>query len=425
MGNKRRVVITGVGVVSPNGVGKEACWENMINGVSAIHRVTEFDMSQFNSKIAAQVLDFDPIQLGLSHDEAVRMDRYVQFAMVAAAEAIEDSGLDLNSVNRERMGVSLANAICGTKWMEEEFALVTDSGKNPIDPTIVRPDLYDASMFNTPSSEISARYGLKGVCNTISTGCTAGTDSVAFSYETILDGDSDIMITGASEAPICPMTFGCFDTVNVMSNSNDDPAKASRPFDLNRNGFVISEGAGLLVIEELEHAKARGAKIYAEIIGYGTTCNAYHMTDLPPEGDAKAACIRLALDDAGIKPEQIDYINGHGSSTKQNDVFETNAYKMVFGDYAYKIPISSLKSMIGHPLAAANGIELVVASLIFERNILPPTINQETPDPQCDLDYVPNVKREKVVNYMLKTSSGFSGIHSAMVLKRFENEGQK
>ena len=412
---KRRVVVTGIGVISPNGVGKEACWDGMINGRSAIRRVTEFDVSMFNTKIAAQVRDFDPLKQGLTRAEAVRMDRYVQFAVCAAKEAIEDSGLDLKKVNRERMGVSLANAICGTKYMEEEFALVTDSGKNPIDPTIVRPDLYDASMFNTPSSEIAAKYGLMGVCNTISTGCTAGTDAVGFSLESILDGDVDVMVTGASEAPITPITFGAFDTVNVLSALNDDPAKASRPFDAKRNGFVISEGCGILVVEELEHAKKRGAKIYCEIIGFGTTCNAFHMTDLPPEGDAKAACIRLALEDAGVKPTDIDYINAHGSSTRQNDVFETNAYKMVFGDYAYKIPISSLKSMIGHPLAAANGIELAIGSLIFERNILPPTINQENPDPQCDLDYIPNVARKKKINCMLKTSSGFSGIHSAMV----------
>ena len=418
---KRRVVVTGVGVVSPNGIGKEACWEGMTQGRSAIKRVTEFDVSMFNTQIAAQVRDFDPVKCGLSEDEAIRCDRYVQFALAAAKEAIEDSGLDLNGINRERMGVSLANAICGTKYMEEEFALVTDSGKNPIDPTIVRPDLYDASMFNTPSSEISAKYGLQGVCNTISTGCTAGTDSVGFSFEAISDGDVDIMVTGASEAPITPITFGAFDTVNVLSPLNDPPEKASRPFDAGRKGFVISEGAGLLVVEELEHAKKRGAKIYCEIIGFGTTCNAYHMTDLPPEGHAKAECIKIALDDANVKPEEIDYINGHGSSTRQNDVFETNAYKMVFGDYAYKIPISSLKSMIGHPLAGANGIELAVGSLIFERNLLPPTINQEDPDPQCDLDYVPNIAREKKVNCMLKTSSGFSGIHSAMVLKRFDN----
>ncbi len=416
----RRVVVTGVGVVAPNGIGKEACWKGMTNGVSAVRRVTEFDVSMFNTKIAAQVRDFDPIKEGLSKEDALRMDRYVQFAMVTAREALEDSGLDLSKVQKERMGVSLANAICGTKYMEEEFALVTDSGKAPIDPTIVRPDLYDASMFNTPSSEIAAKYGLKGICNTISTGCTAGTDSVGFSFEAIKNGEADVMITGASEAPITPITFGAFDTVNVLSVHNDMPEKASRPFDAKRNGFVISEGAGLLVVEELEHAKARGARIYCEIIGYGTTCNAFHMTDLPPDGTPKADSIRLALKDAEIKPEDVDYINGHGSSTRQNDVFETNAYKMALGNHAYKVPITSLKSMIGHPLAAANGVELTMCALTFERDLLPPTINQEEKDPECDLDYVPNTAREKKVNIMLKTSSGFSGIHSAMVLKRFD-----
>jgi beta-ketoacyl-acyl-carrier-protein synthase II len=417
--NRRRVVVTGVGIVSPNGIGKEACYKNMIAGVSAVKRVTEFDVSMFNTKIAAQVRDFDPVKLGLSWDEAIRMDRFVQFAMVAAKMALEDSGIDLNKINRERIGVSLANAICGTKYLEEEFALVTDSGKSPIDPSIVRPHLYDAAMFNTPSSEISAKYHLNGICNTISTGCTAGTDSIGFSYEAIQDGDADIMITGASEAPITPITFGAFDTVNVLSVHNDEPEKASRPFDAKRNGFVISEGAGLLMVEELEHAQKRGARIYCEIVGFGTTNNAFHMTDLPPEGDAKASCIRLALADAKVNPTDIDYINAHGSSTRQNDVFETNAYKMVFKDFAYKVPISSVKSMIGHPLAGANGIELALSSLIFERNILPPTINQEFKDPQCDLDYIPNKAREKRINTLLKTSSGFSGIHSAMVMKRF------
>jgi len=417
----RRVVVTGMGVVSPNGIGKEACWDGMVNGKSAIRLVTEFDVSMFNTRIAAQVRDFDPIKGGLTNDEALRMDRYVQFAMVAARQAIEDSSLNLDAVDKERMGVSLANAICGTKYMEEEFALVTDSGKNPIDPTIVRPDLYDASMFNTPSSEITAKYGLKGICNTISTGCTAGTDSVGFSYEAIQDGEADIMVTGASEAPITPITFGAFDTVNVLSTHNDEPEMASRPFDLTRNGFVISEGAGILVIEELEHALKRGARIYCEILGYGTTCNAFHMTDLPPDGEPKAESIKLALKAANVKPEQIQYINGHGSSTKQNDIFETNAYKMIFGDYAYKVPISSFKSMIGHPLAGANGVELAVGAVIFERDLLPPTINYRTPDPQCDLDYCVNEARQKHINYMLKTSSGFSGIHSAMVLKRFQD----
>lgn len=304
--------------------------------------------------------------------------------------------------------------------MEEEFALVTDSGKNPINPALVRPDLYDAAMFNTPSSELSAKYGLHAVCNTISTGCTAGTDSVGFAMEAIADGEADVMICGASEAPITPITFGAFDTVNVLSVHNAEPSKASRPFDNKRNGFVISEGAGVLICESLEHALNRGARIYAEVVGFGTTCNAYHMTDLPPEGDAMADSITLAMDDAGIMAEDIDYISAHGSSTRQNDVFETSAYKMALGKQAYNIPISSVKSMIGHPLAGANGIELALSSLMFERNMLPPTINQEEADPLCDLNYIPNQAIAKKVDCILKTSSGFSGIHSAMVLKRYK-----
>ena len=417
---KRRVVITGLGVISPNGIGKDKCYEAMINGVSAIRRVTDFDVSQFNTKIAAQAKEFDPIKLGLTEEEVKRMDRYVQFAVVAADMALKDSALDLSKIDKRRMGITLANAICGTKYMEEEFLRVTNQGKDPIDPTIVRPDLYDASMFNTPSSEISARYGLKGICNTVSTGCTAGSDSLGYSFEVIKDGKVDIMVTGAAEAPITPITFGAFDVVNVLSVHNDCPEKASRPFDAKRNGFVISEACGILILEELEYALARGADIYAEVLGFGTTCNAYHMTDLPSDGVPMEKSIRLALTDAGIKPEDIDYINAHGSSTQQNDVFETNAYKSVFGEYAKQVPISSLKSMIGHPLAAANAVELVVSSMIFKKNILPPTINQEDPDPRCDLDYIPNKSREKKVKYILKTSSGFSGIHSSLVLKRWE-----
>jgi beta-ketoacyl-acyl-carrier-protein synthase II len=420
MNKRRRVVVTGVGIVSPNGIGNDACYKGMMAGVSAVRLVTEFDVSIFNSRIAAQVRDFDPVKLGLTWEEAMRMDRYVQFAMVSARMALEDSKLNLNKVDRDRMGVSLANAICGTKYMEEEFALVTDNGTKPIDPSLVRHDLYDAAMFNTPSSEISAKYGLHGVCNTISTGCTAGTDSVGFAFESIASGDVDIMITGSSEAPITPITFGAFDTVNAMSISNEFPEQASCPFDLRRNGFIISEGAGLLIVEELEHALKRGARIYCEITGFGTTCNAYHMTDLPAEGEAMSDCIVLALKDANIKPSEISYINAHGSSTKQNDVFETNAYKMSLGEYAYKIPISSVKSMIGHPLAGANGIELALSSLIFERGVLPPTINQKKADPDCDLDYIPNEARQMKIDSILKTSSGFSGIHSAMVLERFD-----
>jgi beta-ketoacyl-acyl-carrier-protein synthase II len=417
--SKRRVVITGIGVISPNGIGKENVWQAMSSGKSGVRLVDGFDVSVFNTKIAAEVRDFDPFKFGLTHDEVMRMDRYVQFGVVAGKMAIEDSGLDFSKVNPERAGVCLANAICGTKYMEEEFALVTDDGKNPIDPSKVRPDLYDAAMFNTPSIEISAKYGFKGICNTLSTGCTAGTDSIGFGLETIQDGEQDIMVCGAAEAPITPITFGAFDVVNVLSCHNDNPEAASRPFDNKRDGFVLSEGAGILILEELSHALSRKARIYCEVLGFGTSCNAFHMTDLPADGLAMVNCINLALKDSGMSPRQIDYINAHGSSTRMNDIFETNAYKMVFGDYAYKLPISSLKSMIGHPLAAANAIEMTVCAMIFQRDLLPPTINQEEKDPLCDLDYIPNTARRKRVNTILKTSSGFSGIHSSLVLKRF------
>jgi len=417
--NKRRVVITGIGVVSPNGIGKDNVWKGMSGGISGVKRVDGFDVSIFNTKIAAEVRDFDPFKLGLTHDEAMRMDRYVQFGVVAGDMAIKDSSLNLSKENPEKIGVCLANAICGTKYMEEEFALVTDNGKKPIDPRKVRKDLYDAAMFNTPSIEISARYGFKGICDTLSTGCTAGTDSLGFGLETIQDGEHDVMVCGAAEAPITPITFGAFDVVNVLSARNDEPEKASRPFDKKRDGFVLSEGSGILVLEELNHALKRGAHIYAEVLGFGTSCNAFHMTDLPADGQAMANCINLALKDAEMKPKEIEYISAHGSSTRMNDIFETNAYKMVFGDYAYKMPISSLKSMIGHPLAAANAVELTVCSMIFEKNILPPTINQEEKDPLCDLDYIPNQARSQKVNTILKTSSGFSGIHSSLILRRY------
>ncbi len=416
---KRRVAITGIGVISPNGIGKDNVYQAMTNGKSAVRLVDNFDVSAFNTRIAAEARDFDPFKLGLTHQEAVRMDRYVQFAVVAAQMALKDSGLDFSKENPERIGVCLANAICGTKYMEEEFVLVTDNGKNPIDPLKVRPDLYDAAMFNTPSIEISSKYGFKGICNTLSTGCTAGTDSLGFALEAIQDGEQEIIVAGAAEAPITPITFGAFDVVNVLSARNDRPEAASRPFDNKRDGFVLSEGAGILILEELNHALKRNARIYCEVTGFGTSCNAFHMTDLPADGTAMANCINLAIKDAQLEPQSIDYINAHGSSTRMNDIFETSAYKMVFGDYAYKIPMSSLKSMIGHPLAAANAIELAVCCMIFQNNIIPPTINQEEKDPLCDLDYIPNQARAKKVNTILKTSSGFSGIHSALVMRRY------
>lgn len=416
----KRVVVTGLGVISPSGIGIKEFWGNISGGLSAVKKVTNFDVAQFNSQIAAQVEEFVPQQFGLSAEEAQRMDRYVQFAVAAAKMAVEDAALDFSRMDKKRIGVILANAISGTRYMEEEFVRVTHNGQKPIDPRLVRPDLYDASMFNTPSSEISNLWKLNGVCTTVSTGCTAGTDSVGLSFEMIQDGTLDIVITGASEAPITPITFGAFDVINVLSVHNDEPAKASRPFDGKRNGFIIAEGCGILILEELEHAMRRRAPIYAEVLGYGTCNNAFHMTDLPADGEAMAECIQLALADAGITPDKIEYINAHGSSTQQNDVFETAAYKKVFQDYAYQIPISSLKSMFGHPLAAANAVELVACALIFKHDFLPPTINQEVPDPRCDLDYIPNTGRTEKVEHILKTSSGFSGLHSSLILKRRE-----
>ncbi len=417
---RRRVVVSGVGIISPIGIGKEAFWKGMISGTSAVERITDFDTSALKTKIAAQVKDFDPYAFGLTEEDVHRMDRYVQFAICGTKMAIEDAALAIDRIDRERAGVCLANAICVTNYMEEEFVRVTNGGREAIDPGKVRADLYDASMFNTPSTEISAYFGLKGVSATLSTGCTAGTDAVGFAYECIQDGDADLMIAGASEAPITPITFASFDVINALSTRNDDPQRASRPFDRERDGFIVSEACGILIVEELRHALARGAHIYCEIAGFGTSCNAYHMTDLPPDGEALLHSIRLAMDEGRLSPGDIDYINAHGSSTPQNDVFETNAYKSFFGKRAYQIPLSSIKSMMGHPLAAANSVELGACALIFERDVLPPTINYEVPDPACDLDYIPNVCREKRVNAILKTSSGFSGIHSSMVLERWD-----
>jgi beta-ketoacyl-acyl-carrier-protein synthase II len=416
----RRVVITGIGVISAAGEDKDTFYNNLIAGKPFIERVENFDVSLFVSKIASQDLAFDPLKFSIK--DHGRMDRYVQFAIASAKQAVEDAKIDFKRIDARRCGVILANAICGTRFMEEEFLLVTDWGKKLIDPRKGRPYLYDAAMFNTPSSEISAIYHTQGLNCTVSTGCTAATDSLGFSFELIREGRQDVIIAGGSEAPVCPITFGAFDVVNVLAKNNDEPHKASRPFDNKRNGFVISEGAGILVLEELGHAKKRGAHIYGELIGYGTSCNAFHMTDLPEDGEAMERCIKDAIKDAGIKNEDIDYINTHGSSTRQNDIFETNAYKAVFGDYAYKLPISSVKSMIGHPLAAANAVESVLCAMIFEKGYLPPTINQEEPDPKCDLDYIPNVKRQYTPNYILKTSSGFSGIHSSIIFKSWRNK---
>ena len=415
--NRRRVVITGIGVIAPGGIGKEPFWTSMTEGRSQTRLIESFDTSEFLSKVAAEVRGFSPAEYGISHEESVSMDRYLLFALAGARMAVDDAGLDLSKLDRERCGVALANAICGTKWMEEEFLRVTENGHAPIDPSLASPYLYDASIFNSPANYVAARYGLQGGACVLSTGCTAGTDSVAYAYESIMMGDNDVMVTGASEAPITPIALAAFDVIKALSKHNTEPESASRPFDKTRNGFVLSEGCGVLILEEYEHARNRGADIYAEVAGFGSTSNAYHMTDLPPDGDALARSITIAMDEAGLNPEDIDYVSSHGSSTEQNDVFETNALKKSLGGHAYKVPVSSIKSMIGHPLSAANSIELALGALVIKRGVIPPTINYSNPDPACDLDYVPNAARDKRVRTLLKTSSGFSGIHSSLVLK--------
>lgn len=413
----RRVVITGLGIIAPGGIGKEEFWSSMVDGRSQTGLIRGFDTGGFISKVAAEVRGFDPGGFGMTPGEAAGMDRYLQFAIAGAKLAVEDSGIDFENAGRERSGVCLANAICGTKWMEEEFLRVTDGGKGPIDPALASRYLYDASIFNSPANFIAARYGLQGGACVLSTGCTAGTDSVAYAYENIQLGLADVMVTGASEAPITPIALAAFDVIKALSKHNDEPEAASRPFEKTRNGFVLAEGSGVLVLEEYGHAKRRGAHIYAEIAGFGSTSNAYHMTDLPADGDALARSIKLAMVEARIGPGDVDYINSHGSSTEQNDIFETSAVKTALGGDAYRVPISSIKSMIGHPLSAANSIEIAVGAMVIERGVIPPTINYRRPDPQCDLDYVPNAAREKKVDVLIKTSSGFSGIHSTLVLK--------
>ncbi len=415
--NGRRVVITGIGVIAPGGIGASPFWDAMVGGRSQTALIDSFDTADFLSKVAAEVRGFEPGAFGISADEAAGMDRYLQFALAGAKMAVEDSGIGFGSIDRTRCGVTMANAICGTKWMEEEFLRVTDNGKAPIDPSLASPYLYDASIFNSPSNFIAARYGLMGGACTLSTGCTAGTDSVAYGFESIRLGELEVVVAGAAEAPITPIALAAFDVIKALSKHNSEPAAASRPFDATRNGFVLSEGCGMVILEEYEHARRRGARIYAEVAGFGSTSNAYHMTDLPPDGDALARSITLAMEDAGVNPEDVDYINSHGSSTEQNDVFETNAIKTALGNQAYKVPVSAIKSMIGHPLAAANSIELALAAMVVEKGVIPPTINYDNPDPECDLDYVPNEARDVRVRTLMKTSSGFSGIHSSLVMK--------
>jgi act minimal PKS ketosynthase (KS/KS alpha) len=414
----RRAAITGVSVVSAGGVGREGFWELITSGRTATRRISFFDASAYRSQIAAEA-DFTPEEAGISSDEAERMDRAAQFAVFCTREALADSDLDGSSPAPERMGVSIGSALGSITRMEEEYVAVSNSGHDHlVDHTAASPHLYGYFHPSQIAAEVAWAAGAEGPATVVSTGCTSGLDSVGYASELIRDGAADVMIAGATEAPITPICLACFDVIKATSNRNDTPETASRPFDASRNGFVLGEGCAVFVLEEADRAKARGAHVYGEIGGYATRSNAYHMTALKPDGREMAESIRVALAQANLEPPEVMYINAHGSGTKQNDRHETAAFKLALGDHAYRVPVSSIKSMIGHSLGAIGSIEIAACALAIDRGVVPPTANLHEPDPECDLDYVPLTAREHETDVALTVGSGFGGFQSAMVLAR-------
>lgn len=414
----RRTVVTGVGVIAPGGVGREAFWETITAGRTATRKITFFDPSGFRSQIAAEA-DFDPLAAGLTPEETERMDRYIQFAVVAADEAIRESGIDLDAIDRDRLGVTLGSAVGGTMYLENGYVAVSDHGKEwLVDPDKAWPFLYQAIVPSSLASEVALKFGAHGPSTVMSTGCTSGIDAIGYGHQLIQDDEADVVIAGASESPISPISMACFDPIKATSARNDDAEHASRPFDRDRDGFVMGEGAAVLLLEEREHAIKRGARIICEVAGYSNRGNAFHMTGLRPDGLEMAEAITDAMQQGDIAPEDIDYINAHGSGTKQNDRHETAAFKRSLGDQAYKIPISSIKSMIGHSLGGIGAVEMAACALVIDRGVIPPTANYENPDPECDLDYTPRTARQQHVDVALSTGSGFGGFQSAMIFAR-------
>jgi len=413
--DKRRVVITGLGLVSPNGIGVEKFWDSMVHGRSGVSKITRFDASPYSSQIAGEVKDFDPLNY-MSVKSARRMDRFSQFAVACARMALENAQIEIDQNDSNRVGIALGSALGGIPAAEEQHSIFIEKGYKRIDPLLATKLFLGAS-----SSQVSIEIGIKGHSNTIAGACSAGTDSIGYAFHAIQNNLADIMLTGGSEAPLAPLTFGAFCLIGALSTRNGDPTRASRPFDKERDGFVMSEGAGVLILEELENALRRGATIYAEVLGYGTTNDAYNMAHPLPTGDQAKKSIELALMAAKLDTIEIDYINAHGSSTLLNDKIETKIIKEIFGEYAYKIPISATKSMIGHSLGAAGSIEAIVSVLTIKNQFITPTINYEFPDPECDLDYVPNKGRNEIVNTVLSNSYGFGGKNSAVIIRKFKN----
>lgn len=420
----RRAAVTGVGTVAPGGVTRETFWETLSAGKTATRTISLFDPSGLRSQIAAEC-DFDPIAAGLNDQEVRRQDRYIQFATAAAIEAVADSGLDLDVIDRDRFGVSMASAVGGTTRLEDEYVVVSKHGEEwLVDPEYAMPFVYQALIPSSLASEIAMKFGAHGPSSLISTGCTSGIDGIAYGYQLIADGQADIALVGAAESPISPISMACFDAIKATSARNDDPAHASRPFDRDRDGFVMGEGAAVMVLEELDSAMQRGAHIYCEVLGYGSRGNAFHMTGLRPDGEEMGLAIEDAMRERGVVPDDIDYINAHGSGTKQNDRHETAAFKRALGDRAYEVPVSSIKSMIGHSLGAIGGLEMAACALAIDRGLVPPTANWQNPDPECDLDYTPNEAREATIDVALSVGSGFGGFQSAMIFGRPEEVGR-
>ena len=411
---KRRIVITGMGVISPVGTGLNKFWTSLINGQSGIDKITRFDTSNLPTKIAGEVKDFNPENY-IEKKELKRLDRFTQFAISATKMALEDSALDLSAVDRTRVGVILGSGIGGTITWEEQHKNLLNKGAGRVSPFFI-----PMMIVNMASGQVSMAFELKGPNFTVVTACASGTNAVGEAFRTLQRGDADIIISGGTEAPITELSLAGFSSMKALSTRNDEPSRASRPFDRDRDGFVMGEGAGILVMETLDSALKRNAKIYAEVIGYGTTADAYHLTQPAPEGEGASRAMKAAISDAGISANDVDYINAHGTSTPLNDKFETLAIKHTFGEHAYQLAVSSTKSMTGHLLGAAGAVETIASVLATYNDEIPPTINYENEDPECDLNYVPNKAIKRTVNVALSNSMGFGGHNACIIVKKYK-----
>ncbi|MFQ5882698.1 MAG: beta-ketoacyl-ACP synthase II [Candidatus Methylomirabilales bacterium] len=410
----RRVVVTGLGVVSPIGIGADLFWNALVSGISGVGRTIRFDPTGYECQIAAEVKDFDPLQW-VEKKEVRKMDTFVQYAFAAALLAVEQGHLEVTDENRDRVGVLVGTGMGGIPMLVEQQRILSEKG-----PDRVSPFFIPGIITNMASGRISMQLGAKGPNSCVSTACATGNHAIGDSFRIIQRGEADIMLAGGTEAVIAPLCIAGFSACKALSTRNDEPERASRPFDKERDGFVMGEGAAVLILEVLDHALDRGATIYGEVIGYGMSADAYHATAPAPEGEGAVRSMQQALWDAGLRPEEVDYINAHGTSTPYNDANETLAIKRLFGEHAYRVAISSNKSMIGHTLGAAGAIEAAATVLSLKHGILPPTINYEYPDPDCDLDYVPNKAREVTVRMALNNSFGFGGTNATIAFRRYE-----